>query len=416
MRHLARAPRDHLSLVRRSRRSRRPIATGMREVAARRSTRFRARIRPKARRASTPTPRATWSIRVPYAVAKYRSRRITAAARRRRCSATGASTPSSATSSSPVVNLPDQLPCPVDPLHAQRRSGDLAASRGERHATRSPRFLLAQQWRRMLRFERDALAPLRPACSPSPTPTATTFAAALSRRAARAGCTSSRPASTPTYFAPATGAPASRRTWSSPARWTGCRTKTGCCTSCREILPRIRAGGARRHAQHRRPRADAGGEAARRGSPASRSPAASTTCGRTSRDGVRLRRAAAHRRRHAAEDLRSDGDGQSRGLDHHRRRRPAGDARATTSSSPTSPRAFAGRWSHLIRDDERRRRLETAARRLVVERYDWSAVARRLRRRARRGRARHEQRRGSRASPRKRSASADVIDTRRTQR
>jgi glycosyltransferase involved in cell wall biosynthesis len=39
------------------------------------------------------------------------------------------------------------------------------------------------------------------------------------------------------------------------------------------------------------------------------------------------------------------------------------------------PAAFARAIVELIRDGERRRRLELEARRLVVERYDWSAVA-----------------------------------------
>jgi polysaccharide biosynthesis protein PslH len=39
------------------------------------------------------------------------------------------------------------------------------------------------------------------------------------------------------------------------------------------------------------------------------------------------------------------------------------------------PAAFAGAVVHLIRDIDERRRIEAAARSLVVARYDWSAVA-----------------------------------------
>src|SRR5204862_7424562 len=39
------------------------------------------------------------------------------------------------------------------------------------------------------------------------------------------------------------------------------------------------------------------------------------------------------------------------------------------------PQAFARAVVHLLRDDARRVALESAARALVVERYDWSAVA-----------------------------------------
>ena len=42
------------------------------------------------------------------------------------------------------------------------------------------------------------------------------------------------------------------------------------------------------------------------------------------------------------------------------------------------PARFAGAVVDLIRDDDLRRRLESEARRLVVERYDWSIVAREL--------------------------------------
>jgi sugar transferase (PEP-CTERM/EpsH1 system associated) len=57
----------------------------------------------------------------------------------------------------PVVNLPERLPCP-----AILFTHNVEAEIWRRHAenARNPlaRFLLAQQWRRMLRFERSALA------------------------------------------------------------------------------------------------------------------------------------------------------------------------------------------------------------------------------------------------------------------
>ena len=43
-----------------------------------------------------------------------------------------------------------------------------------------------------------------------------------------------------------------------------------------------------------------------------------------------------------------------------------------------NPQAFARAVVSLMRDDDRRRQLEAAARKLVLERYDWSAVAGRL--------------------------------------
>ena len=40
-----------------------------------------------------------------------------------------------------------------------------------------------------------------------------------------------------------------------------------------------------------------------------------------------------------------------------------------------SPQAFADAVVQLVRDSALRRRLEESARKLVVERYDWAAVA-----------------------------------------
>ena len=253
----------------------------MREVCVAPGHRSRAPIRRRARSRSIATPPATWSTAFPYAVAKYRSAAFASAlraaprrtrVRRRRLRLLP-----------PVVNLPGPAALPGDPLHAQRRGRDLAAARRERGESVA-RSLLAQQWRRMLRFERRR-SPASIWCSPSPTRTARRsprlYPGALAHDPVARGADR---ASIPNYFAPVPGAPAAAdaRTSSSPDRWTGCRTRTACCISCREILPRIRAGRAGGHAQHHRPRADAGRQAARGRRRASRSPAAWTTSGRTS--------------------------------------------------------------------------------------------------------------------------------------
>ena len=139
--------------------------------------------------------------------------------------------------------------------------------------------------------------------------------APLSGRAARRRSTSCRPASTPST---------SRRIRRRRARrahlvFTGSMdwlpNEDGMLYFCRDILPLIRAGGART------PRsASSAARRRRRCSKLADEPGVEVT-GRVDdvrphiADAARLHRAAAHRRRHAAEDLRGDGDGQGRRLD-----------------------------------------------------------------------------------------------------
>jgi sugar transferase (PEP-CTERM/EpsH1 system associated) len=57
----------------------------------------------------------------------------------------------------PVVNLPDRLPCPSI-LFTHNVEAEIWRRHAETAANPVSRFLLGQQWRRMLRFEREALA------------------------------------------------------------------------------------------------------------------------------------------------------------------------------------------------------------------------------------------------------------------
>jgi sugar transferase (PEP-CTERM/EpsH1 system associated) len=57
----------------------------------------------------------------------------------------------------PVVNLPEQLPCPAI-LFTHNVEAEIWRRHAENATNPVPRFLLTQQWRRMLRFERQALA------------------------------------------------------------------------------------------------------------------------------------------------------------------------------------------------------------------------------------------------------------------
>ena len=115
--------------------------------------------------------------------AKYRSAayraRVGAAAR-----AAGASTWSSATSCRRSSTCRERLPCPVHPLHAQRRGGDLAAARGERAPVPSRARCSASSGAACCGSSaRRSRASIW--CSRSPRPTARRFARALSRRAPR---------------------------------------------------------------------------------------------------------------------------------------------------------------------------------------------------------------------------------------
>ena len=57
----------------------------------------------------------------------------------------------------PVVNLPDHLPCPSI-LFTHNVESEIWRRHAENAANPASRFLLTQQWRRMLRFEQQALA------------------------------------------------------------------------------------------------------------------------------------------------------------------------------------------------------------------------------------------------------------------
>ena len=179
----------------------------------------------------------------------------------------------------PAVNLP-RAAVPGGALHPQRRSRDLAAARRDRRnpwraplltaavapdaALRAAHARALRRRPRRLRRRRDTFTRLYPG------------------RARQAG--PRRPhRRRHRLLRTRRGRRRARAASSSPARWTGCRTKTRCCIFCRDILPLIRA---------EEPdvtlsivgRAPTPAVAALADDPASRSPAASTTSGRTSRD------------------------------------------------------------------------------------------------------------------------------------
>jgi len=91
----------------------------------------------------------------PYAVAKYRSPEYRDAVRRLLDESTFDAVVSDFLT--PVVNLPDRLPCPAI-LFTHNVEAEIWRRQAETATNPGSRFLLGQQWRRMLRFERDALS------------------------------------------------------------------------------------------------------------------------------------------------------------------------------------------------------------------------------------------------------------------
>ena len=130
----------------------------------------------------------------------------------------------------PAVNLPKRLPCP-----AVMFTHNVESEIWRRHAETKTRCDRTPALRRAVPADaalrgRTLRALRRRAGGLGRGPR--DVRAPLSRRHRAAGLTSSRPASTPTTSRPAAGDASSlARIWSSPARWTGCRTKTRCSTS-----------------------------------------------------------------------------------------------------------------------------------------------------------------------------------------
>ena len=144
------------------RRRRRPISRG---CARSRPTwsRSRARILRKARSASTPTPPATSSIVFPTRLPSID--RPTIGPPSIVSFGNASLMPWSAIFLPPVVNLPESLPCPAI-LFTHNVEADIWRRHAENATNPITRFLLRQQWRRMLRVRTRRPRPLRsrPGC------------------------------------------------------------------------------------------------------------------------------------------------------------------------------------------------------------------------------------------------------------
>ena len=235
------APRDHVSRVRGA-----GPAGGRRRGHARgrrRASRLFTRAEPAKGIAALLRRRraCTSSIRCRTPVGKYRSARVPAtaagAARRRSrfdlivCDFLF-----------PAVNLPERLPCPAVIFthnvesEIWRRHAETKAT-GARHDCST-----AMQYRRMLRFEATDARGASTACSPCRTPTATPSPRSIRAPIRRAGPRRADRRGHRLLLARRRATRSRRDRSSSPARWTGCRTKTRCsssvATSCRSSAPR----------------------------------------------------------------------------------------------------------------------------------------------------------------------------------
>ncbi len=281
MRQLARRHAHHLSVLRGSRHTAQPIAIGMRRGLLRARDRCRARDPPKGTRRFYADAARHSSTRCPMRSRKYRSaayrRAVSERARARR-----GSTVSCAISSCPPSTCPSRLPCPAvlftHNVEAEiwRRHAETAISR-LRDATAPAAVARACGASRAARW-RGSICVLAVSDADRDT-----LQRALSGRAVPAQCTSCRPVWTPTTSRPVPESSGTTRA-SRLHRVDGLAAERGRHAVLRPRDPAAHpAGRARRHASAssdaRRRRPCSGW----RRSPASRSPAAWTTSGRTSR-------------------------------------------------------------------------------------------------------------------------------------
>lgn len=305
----------------------------------------------------------------PYAVAKYRSAAYRAAidrllAERRFDALICDFLP-------PVVNLPESLPCPAI-LFTHNVEAEIWRRHAENATNPAGRLLLTQQWRRMLRFERDALARFDLVLAVSEADGQTfsrLYPGALKRPAhvVQTGVDTS-------YFAPVPP-PASAR----PAHlvFTGSMdwlpNEDGMLYFVREILPRIRQIepdvtlsiiGRAPTAAVKRLADIAGIEVTGRVDDVRPHIAAGSVYVVPLRigGGTRLKIFEAMSMGKAVVSTTVGAEGL-----------PVTSGQNVMIAD--EPARFAHAVIHLIRDTDSRRRIEAEARQLVVERYDWSAVA-----------------------------------------
>jgi glycosyltransferase involved in cell wall biosynthesis len=271
----------------------------------------------------------------------------------------------------PVVNLPEQLPCPGI-LFTHNVEAEIWRRHAETATNPISRFLLRQQWHRMLRFVRDALArfDLVLAVSAADRRTFTTLYPGALGRPAHVVQTGVDAA----FFAPRSADPPVRRThlvFTGSMDWLP--NEDGMIYFVREILPRIRQV-----------------EPDTTLSIIGRSPTPAVTRLADER-GIDVTGRVDDVRPHIAAGsvyvvpLRIGGGTRLKIFEAMAMGKAVVSTTVGAEGLPVThgrdiviadePARFAQSVVHLIRDVGARRRIEEAARQLVVREYDWSAVA-----------------------------------------
>ncbi len=305
---------------------------------------------------------------VPYGVAKYRSAAYRAALEQ--LLSTGAFDAIVCDFLPPVVNLPQHLPCPAI-LFTHNVEAEIWRRHAENASNPLSRFLMTQQWRRMLRFEQDALARFDLVLAVSDADRQTfnrLYAGALKTPAhvVQTGVDT-------TYFAPMTDRPERRAHLVFTGSMDWLPNEDGMLYFVRDILPRIR------QVEPETTLSIIG----RAPTPAVRRLANEAGIEVTGRvDDVRP---------HIADGavyvvpLRIGGGTRLKIFEAMAMGKAVVSTTVGAEGLPVTtgqnvviadePARFAQAVVHLIRDAESRRRIASEARRLVVDRYDWSAVA-----------------------------------------
>ena len=305
---------------------------------------------------------------VPYGVAKYRSADY--AGRVRELLQTGRFDAVVCDFLPPLVNMPRQLPCPAI-LFTHNVEAEIWRRHVETATNPVARRLLGRQWQRMLRFERDALANFDLVLAVSEADR-DTFER-LYPGALRAPVHVVQTGVDTQYFSPLSATPARRAHLVFTGSMDWLPNEDGMIHFVRDILPLVRQAepGATLSIIGRAP------------TPAVRKLA--------EQHGVEVTGSVDDVRPHVAAGsvyivpLRIGGGTRLKIFE------AMGLGKAVVSTTigaeglpvtdgadiviADEPAAFAAAVVRLIRDDAARTRIEDAARRLVVERYDWSAVA-----------------------------------------
>ena len=305
---------------------------------------------------------------VPYAVAKYRSADY--ARRLQELLQTSSFDAVVCDFLPPLVNMPRDLPCPAI-LFTHNVEAEIWRRHAETAANPVARQLLAQQWQRMLRFEREALARFDLVLAVSEADRGTFER--LYPGALRAPVHVVQTGVDTQYFRPASDTPARRAHLVFTGSMDWLPNEDGMLYFVRDILPLVRQAepGATLSIIGRAP------------TPAVRKLA--------EQHGVEVTGSVDDVRPHVAAGsvyvvpLRIGGGTRLKIFE------AMGMGKAVVSTTigaeglpvtndadiviADEPATFAAAIVRMIRDDAARTRLQDAARRLVVERYDWSAVA-----------------------------------------